>query len=431
MLMTPLVHDKRFVEEFRSENVLIEDLPAHDPSILEKAALRLARESFARTSKVETVQVRLAAAAMAASSGLLRRTGALAVKLLRYLPPSFWYRVGDAFVHDCHARTVFARFEPDLVVTMKGGMQLWEVPVLKEARRTRTPTAVIGLSWDNLTTKLLPLRHADRLIVWNERMKQEAITVQGIESDRIAVSGIPHFDFYADANRRTPKEAFFKRLGLDPSRPLILFGTNHYTSSRECRMEGLVDTLYQAARRNEFGKPVQILVRLHPRDELEPYRSLLNRPGLVVEKPFHSWTMGGREEVCYAHKDFLHLADTLCHSDVLVNVFSTIMIEACIFDKPVVNAAFDSIEGQPFFESARRFTGYTHIKRITESGGVRVARNSREMIELVRFSLDQPEAGREERRRIVEDNCFRVDGRSGERQAQFVLESLHSGRLPS
>ncbi len=424
VLLTPLIQDEEFVKEFASERVIIEDLPLHQPSWGESLALRLARESFVRKTDASTIQIRLAAAASARSRNPLRRIAGLTIKLLRYLPPAFWYRVGDLFVREDLIRSIFIRYAPDLVVSMKGGLQLWEVPVLKEARQRRISTAVIGLSWDNLTTKLLPLRPADHLIVWNNQMKYEAMSIQGYREDQVSVCGIPHFDYYHDTTRRTPREVFFRRLGLDPSQRLIVVATNHDHASRECRMEGLVESLYEAAQKGNFGGPVQVLVRLHPRDEPAPYHSLGNRPGLVIEKPFHSWTMCGRKEVCYDQEDFLHLADTLYHADVLVNVFSTIMIEACIFDKPVINAAFDNDVERPYLFSARRFTGYTHIKRIIDTGGVRVAHTLDELIALVRFALEHPDVDREGRRRIVEENCYRVDGRSGERQAHLILRCL-------
>ena len=42
-----------------------------------------------------------------------------------------------------------------------------------------------------------------------------------------------------------------------------------------------------------------------------------------------------------------HLGDTLYHADVVVNVASTITIEACIFDTPVVNINFDGAGREP------------------------------------------------------------------------------------
>jgi hypothetical protein len=424
VILTPLIHDKRFVEEFQDENVFIEEMIEHQPNGAAALALRLARESFVRNTRVETFRLRMAAGAAVRSRSPFRRAAALGVKLLRHLPPGFWYRVADGFVQDDHTPRLFERYAPDLVVSMKAGLRLSEVPVLRQARRAGVPTAVIGLSWDNLTTKILPVRRVNRLIVWNEWMKRDAVSVQGFAEEQVRVSGVPHFDLYRDSSGRTSREAFFRRVGLDPAGGLILLATSSNQVSRECRMEELVEILYGAARAGAFGAPAEILVRLHPRDDPAAYQAFRGWPGLVVEKPFHAWTMGGRDEVSITREDFLHLADTLYHSDVLVNIFSTVMIEACVFDKPVVNVAFDGRSVQNYYVSARRFENYTHIRRFLSGGGVRVARTQAELVELVRFAFAHPEADREGRRRVVAENCYRVDGRSGERQARFLLECL-------
>ena len=86
----------------------------------------------------------------------------------------------------------------------------------------------------------------------------------------------------------------------------------------------------------------QVLVRLHPRDEVEAYRQFAGVPHLMIEKPFRPTVTAGdglAVDVMPEHQQ--HLADTLRHSDVVVNVASTIAIEASIFDTPVVNVSFD------------------------------------------------------------------------------------------
>jgi len=50
---------------------------------------------------------------------------------------------------------------------------------------------VVDPSWDNFTNKLIPVRRADRLVVWNDIMKQQAVDLHGYTPDQIRVSGPP------------------------------------------------------------------------------------------------------------------------------------------------------------------------------------------------------------------------------------------------
>src|SRR5262249_5037667 len=109
----------------------------------------------------------------------------------------------------------------------------------------------------------------------------------------------------------------------------------------------------------------------------------------------------------------------------------TIAIEAAICDTPVVNIGFDGPEVRPLLDSAARYYRYDHYRPLVEAGAVRVAAAPDELIGLVRTYLDQPELDQAGRARAVEEQCYRADGRSAARLAEFILgqlAALGSGR---
>ncbi len=74
--------------------------------------------------------------------------------------------------------------------------------------------------------------------------------------------------------------------------------------------------------------------------------------------------------------DMIQLAQTLYHSDVLVNVASTISLDAAYLDKPIVCVAFDGNDRRKsYFESCRRIYDFTCWQNVVRCGGVRIARN--------------------------------------------------------
>ena len=83
-----------------------------------------------------------------------------------------------------------------MLVTSNPGLILAEVPLLRTAARRGVWTAAIDPSWDNFTNKLLPIRPVDRLIVWNDLMKQQAIDLHGYQPAAIRVAGTPQWDRY-------------------------------------------------------------------------------------------------------------------------------------------------------------------------------------------------------------------------------------------
>jgi CDP-glycerol glycerophosphotransferase (TagB/SpsB family) len=169
----------------------------------------------------------------------------------------------------------------------------------------------------------------------------------------------------------------------------------------------------------------QVLVRLHPRDEFDAYKEFANTPHVIIEKPFRDTVKvadGLAIDVMPEHQK--HLGDTLCHADVVVNVASTISIEACIFDTPVVNINFDGPDESAYVKSARRYYSFTHYVNITRRGAVRVATSPGELVRDVAAYLADPSLDAAGRKQVVIDQCQFTDGRSAERVVRLVLDEL-------
>ena len=119
-----------------------------------------------------------------------------------------------------------------------------------------------------------------------------------------------------------------------------------------------------------------------------------------------------------------HLADTLRHSDVIVNVASTIAVEAAIFDTPVVNISFDGESPSEFACSARRYYRFTHYVNVTRHNAVRIAASPDELIGHVNTYLANPHLDSSGRRQVVLEQCQFLDGRAAERVADAVADDL-------
>jgi hypothetical protein len=280
----------------------------------------------------------------------------------------------------------------------------------------------IDPSWDNFTNKLVPVRQVDRLVVWNDIMKQQAIELHGYRADMIRVAGAPQFDPHFRPQSRTPREEFFRRIGADPSRKLIALTTTPRSlySHHDHVLRALVPAIHGGALDG-----AQILVRLHPRDEADAYKEFIGVKDVIIEKPFRDTVkVADGLAIDVMPENQRHLGDTMCYADTVVNVASTITIEACIFDTPVVNICFDGPGDTPYVKSATRYYSFTHYVNITNRGAVKVATSPDEMVSMVARYLADPSLDSAGRKQVVLDQCQFTDGRSAERVIQCVLDEL-------
>lgn len=421
VLLSPMAKDPQFVREFERPRVTILDQPPHQPLGLEARLLAIVQASYLSQGQTESVRIRLQEAR---ANGIIRFLG-LKGLIGRVLVEPFTangsrYALADKLVSHPAMDALFDRYRPVLVVAANPGLVFSEVPLLRTARRRGVRSMAIDPSWDNFTNKLIPVRQVDRLVVWNEIMKAQAIALHGYTADAIRVAGAPQFDPHFRA--RTPRAEFFARIGADPSRKLIALTTTPRLLYRhhDHVLRGLVAAMHSGQLPN-----AQVLVRLHPRDEVEAYREFEQVPHVIIEKPFRDTVKvadGLAIDVMPEHQK--HLGDTLCHADVVVNVASTISVEACIFDTPVVNICFDGPEPSPYVQSATRYYSFTHYVNITKRNAVRVAASPEELASAVAAYLADPSLDAAGRKQVVLDQCQFTDGRSAERVVNLVLAEL-------
>jgi CDP-glycerol glycerophosphotransferase (TagB/SpsB family) len=148
--------------------------------------------------------------------------------------------------------------------------------------------------------------------------------------------------------------------------------------------------------------------------------------GSVVFDDSKTLIRGEKKYTEILRKDMDHLADSLYHTEMTISTASTMTIDAAAFDKPSINIAFDGWEEKPFHESVRRFyaPSHAHYQPIVKSAGVRIAYSFDELIKYIHMYLEDPSIDKEGRARIVREQCYKLDGKSGERIANFILESL-------
>jgi hypothetical protein len=423
VLLSPLVKDPAFLREFEHPRVHFEELPAHRPAGLEARLLALVQAAYIDSGVTESVKIRRQEATANKTIRWIRAKRLLAAGLApSIVTTARRYELIDRLVSHPWAERLFDRYRPSLLVSSSPGLIFSEVPLLRTAVRRGVRSLAVDPSWDNFTNKLLPVRRVNRLIVWNELMKEQAIALHGYEPGEVRVAGAPQWDRYF-RSETSSREAFFARIGADPSRRLVTLTT----TPRELypHHDYVLGVMIRALEAGVWGVPAQILVRLHPRDAIEAYQQFQGMANVIIEKPFRPTVKAGDGlAIDITSENQAHLADTLRHSDVIVNVASTIAVEAAIFDTPVVNIAFDGEGASEWVRSARRYYRFTHYVNVTRHGAVRVAEQPEQLVEYIGRYLADPTMDAQGRRRVALEQCQFMDGGAAERVSTCVADEL-------
>ena len=221
---------------------------------------------------------------------------------------------------------LFVRYErPDVIlVTPLVDYGSYQTDVVKSAHRLGVPVIFAPFSWDNLTNRGLIRVEPDRVLVWNERQKQEAVDLHGVDAARVVVTGAARFDDFFRMRPARSRDEFCRDLSLDPARPLLLYlCSSEFVAPRE------VDFVRRwiAAIRGSNDVTLRtagILIRPHPAHLTQWRCAELGGFAHVAQ-----WTGA---ETMNADQG---LYDSLFHAQAVVGLNTSAMIEAGILGKPV------------------------------------------------------------------------------------------------
>lgn len=310
-------------------------------------------------------------------------------------------------------------FRPDVLLTT-GTFRYEEPAVAAAAKSMGIPTLALITSWDNPSTKNRMVFRYDGYLVWSEQMKRDLHQFfPYTQQAPTHIIGAPQFDVFFQERFRQPREEFCAQNNLRPDLPIILYALGSPNFLKE--HHGAI-WLAERIARGELGN-VQMIVRPHPLFDNGQEAALLRNfgPRVVVQRTGQSGAATHARS--QDEQQIRNWVNTFRHASVVVNLSSTVAVDAALCDKPVVNLDYDPEPGQPNQELVKEVNHvWTHFKPLAESGGLWMVNSPEEKLEAVKTYLAQPELHREKRRWVAEYVCGYLDGRSGERMARALLE---------
>lgn len=296
-----------------------------------------------------------------------------------------------------------------LVVT--GPFQYHQPAVVAAAKKLGIPTLAFIPSWDNPSTKNRMVFRYDGYIVWSESEKRDLHHFFPHSRDvPVYVVGAPQFDSFFDDRFRLTRPEFCAREGLRPDLPVIVHALGSPNFLQEYHAAVF---LAERVAQGDLGD-VQLIVRPHPMHDDHRMQDVFRAfgPRVVVQ-----------ESGDHPRDGIVQWVNTFRHADVVVNLASTVTIDAAIFDRPVINIDYDPAPGQPKQALVNEVNHrWTHFKPIAESGAVWNVADPEQLVRALRGYLGSPELHRSERAAIAKMVCGYLDGRSGERMAEAILD---------
>jgi hypothetical protein len=277
-----------------------------------------------------------------------------------------------AIPSDAEIERFLAGINPDVVIVSPlVDRSAYQTDYLKSARALGIPTVLCVSSWDNLTSKGLIRIVPNRVMVWNETQRREAVGLHHVDPDRVVTTGAQQFDHWFGRGPTTAREAFLARFGLPPDRPLVLFAASTRQGAAAALEPAFVARWLDELRRSgdEGTRNASVLIRPHPTDLERWDEPGIDLRGAVIWHRDLPLPIGDDARAQYF--------DALHHCDALVAINSSAMIEAAIVDRPVHTICLPAL--RPLQHDLLHF----HYLLVANGGFLRAASSFEEHVSLL------------------------------------------------
>jgi hypothetical protein len=282
-----------------------------------------------------------------------------------------------------HVDAMIRELRPDLVLlTPLLHLGSSQIEVLRSAKALGVRTGVCIGSWDHLSSKSLIRELPDRVFVWNETQKREAIELHRIPGNRLVVTGAQCYDHWFDRQPSRPRDAFARRVGLPADRPIILYVGSALFVGSPVEADFVLDWIrrIRGSGVSELADAA-VLIRPHP-------ARLAEWKQVDLAQFSHVALYGAHPVDDETRQDYF---ESLFYASAVVGLNTSAFLEAAVVGRPVHTILL------PQFRENQEGTLHFHYLLPANGGPLVVARSFEEHLAQLADSLRAPDAGRSQR----------------------------------
>ncbi|MGZ0017440.1 hypothetical protein [Yeosuana sp. AK3] len=296
-------------------------------------------------------------------------------------------------------------------------------PLISAAEKLRIKKGTFIFSWDNLASKGRMVANFDFYLVWSDLMKRELLEFyQNVNSSQIRIVGTPQFEPYVYNEFGLSKSELYNMFQITEELPIILFTCNDSSSVND---PIYLDTLAQFITKNKLVSNVNLIVRTSPVEEPSRFKEIRQKYSFIKWN-YPDWTLTrNKHQESWSQRipsiDDVHvLKGLLKYSDLVINVLSTITLDAFIFNKPVINPVFGNDQNLMFND--QKFLRYRHLEYLVNSESSIITKTEEEYLCAINMILSGGDNKEKERQVFLNLEVGKQLEKTSKRISDTLLE---------
>jgi hypothetical protein len=264
--------------------------------------------------------------------------------------------------------------------------------LIASAVENKTEIRYLLMSWDHLTTKVVLNNNFSLIYLWTKINQDEILNMyQCYKEENLRVVGPPQFTIYNSPSKLS-KHNFLKYLDIAFSGKLI-----YYSAAPFVRHSSQDEIIFELLKEWNFEMyPIHILFKVHPLDNVEKFEKLCKHLHVTL---IDNQTHNKIKKFVPSYDEIIFNRDLLYHSDINVNIYSSVTLEALLLGKPVIHIAYQTVWTKntiPCYE----FYNFSHFEVITNSKVSSIVNSLNQLKKYIHMYIDNPDYNLDKRKQF-------------------------------
>jgi hypothetical protein len=278
-------------------------------------------------------------------------------------------------------RDLVVSHKPDLIVFPSAAFEAAGIDAIRLGRELGIPTLSLIDNWDNLTSKTVYWIKPDRIGVWGEQAREQAVSIHRFDHAQVHLMGTPRFEQYFAARALKPE--------TKGQKPYMLFVGSAMPFDELGALHALETHLEQE---KIAPQDLRIVYRPHP------WQQKRKTPSLFRSEDFLYTDLDPQIAAAYAsgvkpettdrsfQPDLSYYPNLLRNARIVVGPLTTMLFEAVLCLRPVVALAYS--DGSHYTTTRRYFSHFDGLEQVP---GFTFCEESAQLGNLVHRALGAPE----------------------------------------
>jgi hypothetical protein len=264
-------------------------------------------------------------------------------------------------------------------------------PIVAYCNSNSITSSTVIYSWDNVPKARLISRY-NYYFAWSDLMKNDLHTLYPeIKETQLKVVGTPQFEFYFDEKFKRSKLDFFKQYNLDVSKKTVCYSANDTSSPYEVNYFSDVCEAIESMHPDE--KP-QIIFRRNPFDKSNRFKTILENYKHLISVVDPDWRTENPNDKDFVTifpslNDIQLLVNTVLHSDIVINLGSTMAHDFAVLNKPCLYLNYDPVTISRF--PVKDVYDFQHFRSMKNLDAVVWINSKSELSNKIGLALNQPD----------------------------------------